>query len=101
MEKIHPNGWNLPNGWNHPKQGFLYGEQYTWGEVVILQARGELGGPGDLVIQDRLVANTQRSTGLNLGRLSRHESPGTFSSSLEIVKDVCWFYSQMLLKEAP
>jgi len=56
---------------------------------VILQARGELGGPGDLVIQDRLVANTQRSTGLNLGRLSRHESPGTFSSSLEIVKDVC------------
>ena len=48
------------------KQGLLYGEQYTWGTVVNWQSKGELGGPGDLVIQDRIVANTQRSTGTNL-----------------------------------
>jgi len=41
-------------------------------------AMGELGGPGDLVIQDRFVANTQGSSSLKIGRLSRHESWGTF-----------------------
>jgi len=40
--------------------------------------KGELGGPGDLVIQDRLVADTQGSSSLKIGRLSRHESWGTF-----------------------
>jgi len=34
-----------------------------------LQPKGELGGPGDLVIQDRLVANTQRSSSLKLADL--------------------------------
>jgi len=33
---------------------------------VILHLTGELGGPGDLVIQDRLVADTQGSSGLHL-----------------------------------
>jgi len=45
--------------------------------VVFWQPKGELGGPGDLVIQDRFVANTQRSFKCEIGRLSRHESLGT------------------------
>jgi len=45
--------------------------------VVILHSKGELGGPGDLVVQDRLVANTQRSSGLHLT-----DFPGTKVSVL-------------------
>jgi len=56
---------------------------------VNLQAKGELGGPGDLVIQDRLVANTQRSTGLNLADFLGTKVPALFGSSLNIVRDVC------------
>jgi len=42
-----------------------------------LQPKGELGGPGDLVIQDRLVANTQGSSSLNLAGF-----PGTKVAAL-------------------
>ena len=45
--------------------------------VVLWQPKGKLGGPGDLVIQDRFVANTQGSFKCKIGRLSRHESLGT------------------------
>jgi len=50
----------------HPGQGYKFPFSGQFRAVVDLQSKGELGGPGDLVIQDRLVANTQRSIGLNL-----------------------------------
>jgi len=68
---------------------------------VNLQSKGELGGPGDLVIQDRLVANTQRSTGTNLADFLGTKVPAFFGSNFEVVKAVCCCYSQILLKIAP
>jgi len=63
--------------------------------------KGELGGPGDLVIQDRLVANTQWSSSLNLAGFPGTKVSAPFGPSLDVVKDVCCYYSQMMLKKAP
>jgi len=45
--------------------------------VFAMQPKGELGGPGKFVNQDRLVANTQGSSSLNYYWPSRHEGFST------------------------
>jgi len=57
------------------------------------QPKGELGGPGKLVNQDRLVANAHRSFSLKFHWPSRHEGFSTVWKRLNSVKVVCWYYS--------
>jgi len=45
--------------------------------VAFSQPKGELGGPGKFVNQDRLVANAQGSSSLNYYWPSRHEGFST------------------------
>jgi len=46
-------------------------------------------GPGEFVNQDTLVANTQRSIGLNLADFLGTKVPALFGSSLSVVRIVC------------
>jgi len=64
-------------GKNKRNVGYFWPAYAQIRAVVILILTGELGGPGDLVIQDRLVADTQRSSGLYLA-----DFPGTKVSAL-------------------
>jgi len=48
--------------------------------VVFQQPKGELGGSGEFVNQNRLVANTQRSSSLKLA-----DFPGTKVSALVVL----------------
>jgi len=57
--------------------GYILPGLCTNQSVAILQPKGELGGSGDLVIQDRLVANTQGSSSLKSA-----DFPGTKVSAL-------------------
>ena len=56
--------------------------------------RANLGMPGDLVIQERLVALKSADF---LGTKVRAFNV----KSLNVVRDVCCYYSQMLLNDAP
>jgi len=49
---------------------------WTNSSVVFSRPKGELGGPGKFVNQDRLVANAQGSSSLNYYWPSRHEGFG-------------------------